>query len=235
MSEPNQLDPNWDEGDLIAHIDGNSNASPDLAADLTELADLDALLQRTYGGSARPDPQDLVDVLMGQATPAQRLIVAAYVRDSMRGKAEMAALEKELADELGSTPKLGFLADLLPRFMATPIAMGIGLRTSANISATETGEQTFQVAELNVQITLQIAPPIRELWEIEGYISQNYLPVADAPLILQSVPSPQQESNTDSEGFFIFQELSDGRYNLSIQLAEGIITLPELTLTDEDG
>lgn len=243
MADPNQADPNQAEGDLIAHLhnDGKRSiqkrlaASPDVAQELAALEKLDTLLHNTYGGSALPNPQDMVDVLMDQATPTQKLIVAAYVRDSVRGKREMEALRNALAAEPStaepSTEKTEAHGKSgLPRFIAKPMAVGIGLRSQGDGSE----QQTFQVDALQAQVTLRVVPPIREIWEIEGYVTQNYVPVADAHITLQSDQTSPQSSRSDSEGFFAFRKLAAGQYSLHLHLADGIITLSELVLLDED-
>lgn len=237
-------DSNQSDGDLIAHMHNDGapstqadlDASPELAQELAALNELDALLQNTYGGSAQPDPQDLVDVLMEQATPSQKLIVAAYVRDSERGQREMDALAAELAGAPAAhTQPNESIIEQLARFIATPLALNLGLRAAGSESGRDREQMTFEVADLQALITLRIVPPVRERWRIEGYITQNYAPIADAQITLRSEEEPSSQSVPDDEGFFEFDALAAGRYTLEAALPDGLIVVPDITLMEQDG
>lgn len=250
MTESNQTESEQPDGDLIAHIHNDDTSTiqselgalPDLAQELAALQELDALLQTSYGGSALPDPQDLIDVLTDQATPAQKLIVAAYERNSERGKREMDALRAELARSPlaeTATESSGTVLEQLARFVATPLAFNMGLRAAGG-----DGEQmTFEATDIQAMVTIRIVPPSRERWRIEGYVTQNYEPVPNAQIGLrveptqtgESVTESITESATDSDGFFEFNDLAAGEYTIEAALSDGIVIVPELNLTEEDG
>ncbi len=79
-----------EEGELLAYLDGAQlphveqalRASSELRRELETLRKTSITLRRAFGGIGRPDPQDLVDVATGNATPNQELRVAAYLRTS---------------------------------------------------------------------------------------------------------------------------------------------------------
>lgn len=225
--------PSISEGDLLAYLDEVDlphvaqalSESLDLQRELAELEQLDDLLRQKFGQQIIPDPQDLVDVLTGQATNQQRLLVAAYERRSLRWRQEKALLEKELA-LLQSPPRPRFR---LPNYTALLQTAASGLRSA--LSENE-AQPTFQVAEMQAEVTLAIIPGELEQWQITGYVTQKDQPVVNARVTLRAEHIKPRRRSTDTAGFFRFRALSAGHYHLRIALTEGAIVIPVLELKD---
>src|SRR6185369_2944415 len=109
------------EGEELPHVEQALAHSAELRAELETLRRDMGYFQRAFGGIDRPDPQDLVDVVTGQATARQQMRVAAYLRQSKRARAEMAALQQAYA-QLTAPPKPPRLR--LPSFLAVPLLGG---------------------------------------------------------------------------------------------------------------
>lgn len=234
------------EGELFAYLAGESlphvaqqlNASPALQQDFDELRQLDHWLQHNFGGIARPDPQDLVDVALGQANATQKLIVAAYVRQSRQGQRELKRLQKEFGGAAVTAPPTK--RPLL--FWAIPLLGGAGLKTekggaSASLAANHFaqtrhgGEQTFQVTELQAQITIRIPPASGETWQLSGIVTQNQQPMANATVTLRAEHTRPRPRKTDQMGFFAFRHLPEGTYRLRVYLDQGIVRVPDIELS----
>ena len=224
-------------GDLLAYLDGEDlpevektlARSPALRRELAALYQADSFFSRAFAGLGRPDPQDMVDVVAGQSTPAQELRAAAFLRQSAAGREEMADLQAEL-EALKGAKKLPRKA--LPRFMARPLAT-MGVRGD-NIGK----EQVFYTAELQAQITLRIAPPIREEWQIEGFVTKSYIPAPDAEVTLRPAQDTGRQQlqtrRTDDDGFFAFQNLKAETYRLDVYFdEEGVVFIPNIALSND--
>lgn len=217
------------EGDLLAYLEGQDLPhvaealanSPELRAEYEALKQLHEKLLTEYGGVLIPDPQDMVDVVAGQATLTQKLLVYAYVRQSPQGRAEMDALEAEWAAE--SPPKWW----KLPEFLARPLQL-TGVRGSQTATS---AAQTYYTAVINAQITLQIPPAHDDRRPVEGYATQDDQPPANCPVSLQGADIITTE--TDEMGFFTFADVPNGRYDLRLYLDNGILLIPDITLTDD--
>lgn len=221
------------EGEQFAYLHGESRsdtenalrASPAMRRELAELARLDQLLTGLFAEIDRPDPQDLVDVLTNQATPKQKLIVAAYTRFSERGRREMAALEEELALlEKSEKPR-----SLFAFFLARPFAPAVGLRTGRG----ESGGSLYQAIDIQVQVILHRTPPVDLRSTIEGVVTQHFKPMSHQQLALQSGPTVVALEQTDDQGFFRFQHLQAGTYQLSICLEDGIVQIENVVLNED--
>lgn len=194
---------------------------------LAQLADMDQWLIGQIGGLNVPDSQDLVDVVAGQATDQQKLIVAAYVRNSVRGRNEMQMLEEALS--AGQEPLPAKLFQL-PQFVAVPLQALSGLRSAA----AEERQQAFMVAELHAQVTLRIAPPIDMRWHLEGYITQEYLPTPKVRVTLAQDGAAGLEVESDLNGFFSFSNLDEGSYTMQAHVEQGVIIIQEINLLEMD-
>jgi hypothetical protein len=219
------------EGDLIAYLAGEPAAhveavlleASDRQRELAELVRLDQWLSTTVGATDQLDPQDLVDVVAGQATPNQRLQVAAFLRNSEPGRQAMAALEAERS-AFETVTRAWRLR--LPQFLAAPLQAAFALRSLE----TTTAQQTFYVAEIKAQVTVRVAPMGDELWQIEGYVTQEFVAVANAPVIL----STGDVTQTDEAGFFTITHLSNGSYTCQVYLTQGTILLEQILIQDPD-
>ena len=224
MSEP-QLE----KGELLALLDGIQQPhvtqalreSPELQQELAEIRQLDAFLQRNWSRLGRPDPQDLVDVVSGQATSQQRLLVAAYVGHNARGRQELETLQKEFASlqPPSARPRRA------PAFIATPV-LGLGLRSTVEQEV----RQSYQVVELQAQVTLHITPLISEAGQIAGYVTQHLQPIAHAKVTLHTAQIYPRRRTTDEMGFFTFRRLVAGIYTLRIHVAQGIMLVERIEL-----
>ena len=223
-----------DDGELLAYLDGEhlphvvkalANSS-ELQGRLDELKQLHENLFVEFEGVLRPDPQDLVDVATGQASQAQKLIVAAYVRNSVQGQAELDALETEWAKSMparGGSRKIW----TLPQFLARPLSL-VGVRSN---DTRDGGLQTYYAADVQAQIAVQIPPPSNDLWKIQGYVTHEDLPLTTTAVSLY--PITEMTTETDEMGFFAFENLPTGRYDLRLHLQDSIVLIPDIYLTDE--
>ena len=214
------------EGELLAYLDGEGlpHVEQELQASPGLRREIDAFLRRAFADLDRPDPQDLVDVVAGQATAAQRLLVAAWTRSKGTAQREIEALRNEW-DTMQRTEQKR--RPRRPRFLAVPLGAAVGVRTLA-----ESAEQSFYAAELQAQVTLRVAPVSGEQWRIEGYVTQSHQPAANARVTLRSERARPRPRHTDEAGIFVFPKLAAGVYQLRVAFEQGILYIPELVLDD---
>lgn len=233
------------EGELLAYLDGERlphveqqlRVSPALQQELDELRQIEQWLQGNFGGIERPDPQDLVDVALGQATATQELIVAAYVRQSPQGRRELERLKQNFGINMQGATRTA----RRPWFMAIPLLGSAGLKAQADrqqqalphsrsAHPEQEGEQAFQVTEMQAQITIRIPPMIGEEWQLSGIVTQYQQPLANAKVTLRAEHTRSRSRTTDEMGFFVFRHLPEGTYRLRVYLDQGIIRVPDLVL-----
>lgn len=217
----------------------------------------DNWLFRHFGGIEIPDPLDVASVLTGDATPAQKLRVAAYVRDSVRGQHELALLLKEeMASSHQTIPavisawaeefnvRLKAIAPWvrLREIIAQALPVAPGLR-----SVTDTESQmlvsslttmvekikTFHAPDEGIQVTVHIAPPQGEAWTIFGTVTQNRTVHATPKVKLSADQMRTRSRIPNAMGDFSFRRLPAGTYQLIVELNATVIRIPEiLSLTE---
>lgn len=231
--------PKVEDYELIAHLSGNRSKhvekalsrSSELQQDFSELQEFIALLDQSVGGVLCPDPLDLVDVATGQATDAQRLIVAAYERESVVGHNTMKLLRNEY--EQATEPKARTKANVrwwsqLPLLVATPVVSATGLRSSVDVKAAKVSddqilEQNLEVAELSAQVAIRASALNEEQWVIDGHVSEDNTESMNCKVTLRSDKGWKRTRTTDKYGMFSFSEVPQGRYRLRIYLANGVV------------
>lgn len=234
------------QGDLLAYLDGERRPhvtvallrEPVLRDELEALREADRFLYTMFGGILCPDSQDLVDVATEQATSEQALRVAAYLRNSAEGRSRIELLNEaaqEVEQGLIESEKepvfLSGIRSLLPLFFARPLPKA-DVRAGGLLEIGKSSEKTFYVAQMEARVTLYVSPPVREVWLLEGYVTQNALPVDEVSVTLQ-----QEErlvaSTTTEEGFFTFESVEAGCYQIQVQFEQGILVIREIELDDE--
>lgn len=216
-----------------------------------ELRQLDEWLQSTFEGLNRPDPQDLVDVITGQATKQQELLVATYRRNSQRGRREFEALQIEHT-ELSKRRKFSWQAEPLV-FFATPVLQLVGLRGGGIASSSDAHKgqsgihsstekivytlrpsreqdvnQNFEVTDIDMQVALHMPRVKGELYELQGTVTQYAQLVNKAEIVLRSSTGRVRKRKTNEAGFFLFSKLAPGDYRLNIKLEDGTILIDGL-------
>lgn len=228
------------EGDLLAYLEGEP--LPHVDYHLRESAELRAELERlrrahsTYSNlwqpapdAAEPDPQDMVDVVTGQASAAQQLRVAAYIRQNAAARATYDALQATFAAASPATPPRHRLR--VPVFAAVPAGLGAGLRTAAPLVSDR--EQAFVVAALQVQVTLRVIPRDDGYWAVEGYVTREQHPATGVQVRMHADGARPRPRTTDDGGFFRFARLRDGTYQVRVLLADGTVLLRDVSLADD--
>jgi hypothetical protein len=223
------------EGDLLAYLEGEDlpyvaealTRSPELQRELAELQRTRGLFTQLFAGLDRPAPQDLVDVIAGQASPTQQLRVAAYLRQSAAEHRAYQELEQEFKQlQQPARPR----RSRLPEFLALPVAAAAGLRAAP---AANERDRAFVVAELQARITLRIVPRADESWVIEGFITRAEQAAADVRVRLTAPGARPRPRQTDAAGFFSFLRLRAGTYQLRAAFDEAVLRVEDIVLQDD--
>lgn len=212
-------------GEQLPHIEQALQESLELQQKLEELREAEMLLQKLVHRVDKFDPLDLVDVVSGNATPEQKLRMAALVRHNPKIREELDALKKEWRalnqkEERSKT---------LPEFFATPLELALGLRGDQEV---ERKECTFQVVELKAKITFRFASAVSGDWQLDGYLTQHEEHLPEIKIFLRSNKKRVRSTYTDGEGFFSFSHLSSGIYQLKAYLDQGVIVISDIELKD---
>lgn len=223
----------FEDADLLAHLSGEDvpglieaiKRSPELAERLSVIKTQNDRLKKLFGGVGVPDPQDLIDVVTGQASAQTRLVVDAYVRNSPSGKQLMDLLRKEYTQlERESAPS----KIRLPIFLAVPARLGIALR-SANDEEdpfARPREGAYETTELEAKVAYRIVPLRQEKFRIEGTVLHKGLPAIDAHVSIRGDKGRTRVTQTTSIGYFVFDKVAPGTYRLRIQVGGGILETP---------
>jgi hypothetical protein len=250
---------NINHGDLLAHLDGERvphldvalRNQPELNKQLNALHEADQFFHQRFSRILRPDSQDLVDVVTGQASSAQELRVAAYLRQSAAGRAEMAAIHEAFAEAEAEEyePELGFIEigggiletiggmlapirTTLRQYFAQPLQVA-GVRGVRAGLYSEDTEDVFYVAELEARVTVYRSPSVGEEWFIEGYVTQKEQPMDGVSATLEQNNQIVASTETEDGGSFTFESIEAGTYQIKVHLEQGILITPEIELEDE--
>jgi hypothetical protein len=243
MDEAMMAEQPIEEGDLLAYLSGEHLphveaalvASPDLRTELDALRRAEHLFSSVLRGIEALDPQDMVDVVTGQATDAQQLRVASVVRQHPQARTEFEALQAAFHE---AAPAPRDASTGLPHFFAVPLSGMVGLRGAAPTTppapAFAPGEDhSFLAADLDVQITLHLVPPAPRYWQLEGHVTRDQMPAPALKVTLTSDATRPRPRQTDDMGFFSFRRLHAGTYRLQVFFAEGVVVIPDIHLPDE--
>lgn len=218
-----------EEGALQAYLEGERQPevvealarSPELQRELALLARANERLHALAPKVVIPGDQDLIDVAAGQATPSQQLRVAAYLRESASGRAQMAyLLEGDRARRRGA-PAL---------FLAAPLPFAAAVKSQ---SADDAGEPVFVASELAAHIVVRIQPVDAGSWRLRGYLEQRGEPLQATQVVLRAAAGRRRTRVTDEGGFFTFDRLPAGSYHVRVALETGVLLTPPIALSYE--
>ena len=226
-----------EEGDLVDYLDGVLppelaeviEASPEHLQRLSQLRQIDNQLKDVFSEAKLLDPQDLVDVAADQATPIQRLIVAAHCRRSPEIAAEFAELKQIWNDGIvpADEEKISWLK-LFPLLSASLVTAGLGVKSTSH------PQQAYEVIELKAKAVVHTIPPEEnDFWLLKGQVTQDNQPVIEANVMLSGDQMENITTSTDSSGFFTFEEISEGTCQIYIDLPEGMMYLSNIILDDD--
>ncbi|MEM7538241.1 MAG: carboxypeptidase regulatory-like domain-containing protein [Chloroflexota bacterium] len=234
------------EGDLHDYITGNASlevmnaieSTPAYQQQALEQSQMDQFLTDIFEGMSVITHQDLVDVVSGQVSRARETVIRTQCQRDPALAAELAELEAAweamATAEEPTAPLLEQVTQFVKEFFAVPAMAGAHARSGDTSQATQSSQQSYDVEKLAARVTLRIVPPEDEVWQINGYVIQNNEPVAGAEVTLTSAESILESSTTDEQGFFDFDEIEEGTWQLRVQIPDGIILLPEFELRDDD-
>jgi hypothetical protein len=230
-----------EEGDLLAHLEGEYLAhvvealarSPELRMELAALREtIEQVKQearRLRTAYRAIDDQDMVDVVTGQATAAQRLGVAAAVRRNKSIADDLDELQRDYKNSFGGSKKGRFR---LPRVIGRPV-FALGTRAEG---IADTSTNTYYSAELTARVTLRVIPRIEsrliDQYTVEAYVTLNDRPFSDARATLRRKPRSIRRSKSDASGFVRFERLSAGDYELDVDFPTGTLVVPEIHVNE---
>jgi hypothetical protein len=217
-------------GEPVPHVEQALQESPELRQELEDLRRSTKLFSQLFHELERPDPQDLIDVITGQASDMQQLRVAAYTRRSAAGRAEYQVLEKEFRE---LTRPQSSRRQKAPKFLAQPLNVAGGLRSTAPdeaLSRASSMEQSYVVQELQAQITLTMAHVGRDYWQLEGYVTRQQSPAPAVRVKLAAEQAHPRPRITNELGFFTFARLRSGTYQLEAQFETGSLLISDLVI-----
>lgn len=209
------------EGERLPHVVEALAHSPELQRQLAFLTRANERLHQLAPQTIIPSEQDMVDVATGQATPLQQLRVAAYLRESVAGRARMAYLLEGTSLER-SNPQ--------PLFLATPPMMKAATK---HIIEETLEEPVFVAAELAAQVVIRIQVITAHTWRLRGYVEQRGEPLVAVQITLRAANGRRRTRKTDTGGFFSFENLLAGSYHLRVVLDSGILLTPPINLGNE--
>jgi hypothetical protein len=188
---------------------------------LTILARANERLHALAPKTVIPSPQDLVDVVAGQASARQQLRVAAYLRLSAAGRARMAYLLEGDSTKRRESPAL---------FLAT---LPVGAGATKGDSEDDRGGTVLVSAELAAHVVVRIQLMAAESWRLRGYLEQHGEPLGATAVVLRTPDGRRRTRTTDDGGFFAFERLPTGSYHLRISLDAGVLLTPPIMLGDD--
>lgn len=206
------------EGEDVPHVAAALQHSPELQAELALLRRLQERIRAAAPQTVIPSDTDMIDVATGQATAQQRLRVAAYLRVSAVGRADMAALLE---------PDRVTRRHPLQRFLATPPIAATAVKQTEPFTGAETA---FVASELAASLTLRVQTTQAGIWRLRGYLEQQGIPSAKTVVSLRTPEGRRRTRTTDDGGFFVFERLPAGSYYLRVAFATGILLTPPLTI-----
>ena len=209
------------DGERMPEVDAALSQSPELRQRLEELRADVAMFEHIFHKAPTVQPQDLVDVATGQATPQQRLLVSAYLRAHPAAQKEMNGLLTEARRSQARLQK------------RLPIFQALAFQPDMRPVRSQTAEMIFQSASLNARVNVRVAPMEQERGSISGIVTQNNQPAVNARVMLRAPSAHPRPRYTDNTGRFLFPKLKAGTYRLEVWFDQGTVQLPDLVLSDE--
>ena len=165
-----------------------------------------------------PPPEHLADYTLGILTGNEQLRIAAHVRQCPLCQEDVAVSQPP-----EPVPQRVRLRTLLAR--AVPLALGEGRRSAG-------GEQRdvrrFVAADLIVELT--IAPPADDVWRITGQVLRADEALVGIPVTM-STPGRRYRQETNAAGFFTFEDIEPGVYQVSVRHGNVRVQIANLEFT----
>ena len=241
------------EGDLEAYLRGEADPriaaiierSPHLLSQAEALRHVDAALLRVFYQEGRPSAEELADFVTGVASDAQRLRIAAYLREHPEGQQEIDDLRRTLNPSPGPIELLRERAALA--LQATTAAIqALGLTEAPAGARGDIRQILYEIDDY--AISVQVYPAVRGAsYAVSGQAHAGMAGdenARDAEIARESNTLPQDddlsgqawlipagddsdfenpdgkpiEAGVPASGMFLFDDVSPGRYDLLLEL-----------------
>lgn len=167
--------------------------------------------------------QELVDYATGQLNAKRQLIVRAYLERNPEEKAQVMQWREAYRREthVEAPPQIAtWFAQLV---------QAVGVRGAED----NDDSLSFYASQLDAQVTLYPLPTGEDAWMIEGFVTLEKIPSADRAVTLTTPSGDTTVSHSDEGGFFTFENLTSGTYQLDIAFDSGNIAVRDIVIPDE--
>jgi hypothetical protein len=223
---------------ILAHLDGEDlphvaaylQTSPEGAALAAEYRALQGNLTRLLYRHDCPTTQQLGDYALRLPAPADQVAIAAHVITCPHCAAELTQIRTFLTVEDGPPP-LG-LIERTRRVLTAAIAPRPSATTFALRGAAGAGTQTYLIEDITISIDL-IASARRGRSELAGLVwreRDDALAIAGSSVSLIAAIDPQQTTEIDEFGNFLFADVPPGDYRLEVVLGADTIVINNLRI-----
>lgn len=97
----------------------------------------------------------------------------------------------------------------------------------------EESENTFYVAELDARVSVYPSLAFGKEWIIEGIVTQQEQPLDGIKATLEENDESVASTETEEGGFFTFEAIEAGTYQIKVHLEHGILIIQKIELEDE--
>ncbi len=216
------------DGEELPHVAAYLQTSPEGATLAAEYQALQGNLARMLYRHDCPTTQQLGDYALHLPAQAEQVAIAAHVTTCPHCTDELAQIRTFLAIE-ADPPPLSLIERARRQLTATlavlPTATSAALRGSAGASV-----QTYQVEDITVTID-PLASSHGGRSDLAGLIWREHddaPAVAGAPVTLVAPDAPQQTTEIDEFGNFLFADVPHGDYQLEVVLGDDTIVINNL-------
>lgn len=235
-----------EDSDLVAYIDGEAlpatiahiEACAFCQQEVNQLLRVDLLLREAAYRENCPEPDELWLYTNGMLysekvqtlslhieecrycqQDVQQLGTAVFNYDSPAQPADASATS--WLSSLRATGK-----EILQAIVQPPLQPGIVMRGEADESV------VYRVGSFQVVLSKEAAAPAAESWQIEGQLINEEEPDAllNGTAIAWHGDEIVARTEVDEVGYFQFANLRSGQYNIYLELANILLSLPDLTI-----
>ena len=222
------------EGDLMGYLDGMADhvivqhiqRCPACSRQVAALASLQAILSVKLYRSSCPAPEQLVAYWQGQIKSNEKLLTVQHLRQCPHCARELAALARD--ERAGLSERLGAA---IAKLEATLVMFPLKAVAVRGDEATRLTSQVYRAGEIEILLSLQpsqIQPTERDLSgliHVEGHTPQG---IGSATVELYRDNGLLAIAAVSPRGYFTFNDIELGRYDLSLLWSSRDILLREV-------
>jgi hypothetical protein len=217
------------EGDFVAFLEGEANERvrdhlrlcPACSERLTQISQTNRHMFSLLYRASCPTPEVLGQYQMDLLTPAEKLVVAAHMRNCSLCTSELTQFQAS------GDPLINRIMDTIQQAVHILVAVRIDNFQTSGVRGESGPQRLYRAGGLDILIGFQPDAPGRKTGTLAGSIVQAEEVTGGNAWLFQDDQEPKC-SQVDTSGSFVFEHMAPSETNLALSVNDQVIILREV-------